>query len=346
MASNSDEPAPRAVIHKRILDVAAQRPDASVEALAAEVPGASPALVERVLEEYGDPAERASAEPAKGTSDDLANGASAEPAKGTSGEPAAKPSVSTAAGLASLPDLSDDQLATLRAIAETPTATQAELGERLGVSAATVNKRVNAIDGFDWADRRSFVAKLLGDPADASATEGEPPVGAAGEPPAAADEVAATTEGPSPTTKGPSPTAEGPSPTAEVASAVDEPSPTPEGPSPAAEEPVTATVDRPTAADEPITAGDEPASTHEPTKPAHGPVATENGGQLLPPDDPDAIEQLQERVARLEQRLASGMAAGEALFDDRELLVKVIRAVLVDDEITYEEGLQVLEALL
>lgn len=46
---------PRAMIHRRILDVAASDPDASMEAIADEVSGASPALVERVLDEYGDP---------------------------------------------------------------------------------------------------------------------------------------------------------------------------------------------------------------------------------------------------------------------------------------------------
>ena len=47
---------PRAMVHRRILDVAASRPDATLSAIAGEVSGASPSLVERVLDEYGDPA--------------------------------------------------------------------------------------------------------------------------------------------------------------------------------------------------------------------------------------------------------------------------------------------------
>lgn len=54
---------PRAVIHKRILDAAESDPDASMDELAAEVPGASTTLVEKVLEEYGDPAEGDAVDP-------------------------------------------------------------------------------------------------------------------------------------------------------------------------------------------------------------------------------------------------------------------------------------------
>ena len=46
---------PRAVIHRRILDVAQARPDAPIETISEEVNGATFDLVERVLEEYGDP---------------------------------------------------------------------------------------------------------------------------------------------------------------------------------------------------------------------------------------------------------------------------------------------------
>jgi len=42
--------------HKQILDAAADEPDASISDLARAVPSATPDLVERVLEEHGDPA--------------------------------------------------------------------------------------------------------------------------------------------------------------------------------------------------------------------------------------------------------------------------------------------------
>ncbi|MFC6941228.1 MarR family transcriptional regulator [Salinirubellus sp. GCM10025818] len=48
---------PRAMIHQRILDVAKSNPSATLEGIADEISGASIDLVERVLEEYGDPAE-------------------------------------------------------------------------------------------------------------------------------------------------------------------------------------------------------------------------------------------------------------------------------------------------
>ncbi|PSQ29484.1 hypothetical protein BRD06_02825 [Halobacteriales archaeon QS_9_67_15] len=47
---------PRAMIHRRILDVAASDPEASLAAIADEVSGASTDLVDRVLDEYGCPA--------------------------------------------------------------------------------------------------------------------------------------------------------------------------------------------------------------------------------------------------------------------------------------------------
>ncbi|MDY6819121.1 MAG: hypothetical protein SVG88_10710 [Halobacteriales archaeon] len=55
--SHSKTKNPKAVIHKKILDVAESNPDASIEGIADEISGASPALVERVLDDYGDPAE-------------------------------------------------------------------------------------------------------------------------------------------------------------------------------------------------------------------------------------------------------------------------------------------------
>ena len=60
----------------------------------------------------------------------------------------------------SIPDLSqftEKQRETLRAIRERPTATQAELADELGVASATINQRVNSIDGFDWSERHAFV---------------------------------------------------------------------------------------------------------------------------------------------------------------------------------------------
>lgn len=140
---------PRAVIHRQILDSASSKPEASLEELASEVAGASTDLVERVLEEYGDPAR------------DEPPGAST-----TEDEP-----MTDDARLPSVADLTEKERETLRAIAARPGATQGELADALGVSRATVNKRLNDIEGFEWKDRRAFVASVFGDePPDA-----EPP---------------------------------------------------------------------------------------------------------------------------------------------------------------------------
>ncbi|TYT62135.1 winged helix-turn-helix transcriptional regulator [Natrialba swarupiae] len=48
---------PRAVVHKQILDTAKARPNASMKEIADDVSAATTSIVERVLEEYGDPAE-------------------------------------------------------------------------------------------------------------------------------------------------------------------------------------------------------------------------------------------------------------------------------------------------
>lgn len=259
---------PRAVVHKRILDVAADEPDAPVAALADEVSGASPDLVERVLEEYGDPADGSgsgpdeangtdqsadtdagengtdpgtspepdtgtadpvgTADPA-GTEDPTGHGESEDPsesgrealtllsdgaAPSTGSENGAGPDrdadaaaaddrdpatdaadaespgtdghgvgdaesdgddrdAESGSGEGRLPaagDLDEKQLAVLRAVCERPTATQKELAASLGVSRATVSKRVNRIEGFDWQDRAAFVDRLFrdGDPVDGS----------------------------------------------------------------------------------------------------------------------------------------------------------------------------------
>ena len=51
----------------------------------------------------------------------------------------------------------EKQQQVLRAINERPHATQAELAEEFDVSRATISQRVNAIDGFDWSNRKEFV---------------------------------------------------------------------------------------------------------------------------------------------------------------------------------------------
>ena len=62
---------------------------------------------------------------------------------------------------------------TLRAIAHDTDATQQDVADMLGVSRATVSNRVNAVEGFDWADRDSFVSAVIDD-RETPVPEGEP----------------------------------------------------------------------------------------------------------------------------------------------------------------------------
>jgi transcriptional antiterminator len=125
---------PRAAVHKQILDTAETQTEASMEEIANHVSGATVKLVDRVLEEYGDP------------------GQSQPPAKSTMSQEASYPSPD---------DLTSEQRETLYAIYEHPEATQRELADRLGVSRTTVNNRANGIDGFDWEDRQTFAEAVF-----------------------------------------------------------------------------------------------------------------------------------------------------------------------------------------
>lgn len=171
MATNSEGKAPRAMIHKRILESAESAPEASLESIAAEVAGASPALVERVLDEYGDPADSTPAEEA---------GPDAPTADSSDGE------------------LSEAQRETLEAIADRPDATQAVIAEELDVSPATVSRRLSDVPGFEWSDRAAFVATFLeadGTDSSAESRSEEEQQTADGHP----DEAADSASGPEPT---------------------------------------------------------------------------------------------------------------------------------------------------
>lgn len=144
---------PKSMRHKQILDAAADHPDASVEDLASMVPSATADLVERVLDEHGDPAadDAVDSSPEEHTAEeDTAND-----------QPSAESTADSEAGEPTLAALSDKQRAVLEHVAMDPTATQQAIGERLDVTGATVSNRVNDIDGFSWSNRRSFVTKLF-----------------------------------------------------------------------------------------------------------------------------------------------------------------------------------------
>lgn len=170
---------PRAVIHKRILDLAGERPEASMAEIAESIGGASTDLVERVLAEYGDPAEADSAADVAGAGADgrvdSNGGNDATMATEPSTEGDGAETAAAADGAANQGDtesagpveeverdgLTDKQLEVLRAIHEHPDAPQRELGELLDVSASTVSTRLSEVPGFEWEDRWAFVSRLF-----------------------------------------------------------------------------------------------------------------------------------------------------------------------------------------
>jgi len=157
---------PRAMIHRRILDVAGSRPEATLEEVAESVGGATPDLVERVLEEYGDPAD---GEEYGDQDDQTTSGETEEPAMKENGHSAGEPAD---AEQTEDQQLSTKQRETLRLVHEDPSRSQSDVAAQLGVSRATVSRRLNDIPGFDWQHRASFTAELFED--DPGTAEGTP----------------------------------------------------------------------------------------------------------------------------------------------------------------------------
>lgn len=152
---------PRAVIHKKILDEAESRPGASVEELADHVNGASVGLVERVFEEYGDPAAGESGPAGAGTESNEGNPEMSNPKANGSMSKTDSNSVDQTEpeGV----ELTEKQRAVLQAIRESPDATQSELADQFGVTQSTINNRLNTIEGFDWKRRHAFTEAMLED---------------------------------------------------------------------------------------------------------------------------------------------------------------------------------------
>lgn len=155
----------RAVIHKRILEEAESRPDATVAGLADEVSGATPALVEQVLAEYGDPADD---EPPAEAVTNQEPASDAHPSTADS-DPAMTDSDSTTTAAkrngedtpeSTAPALSAKQRRALRLVRRNPEASQADIANELDVTRATVSRWLNDIPGFAWDERRAFVESL------------------------------------------------------------------------------------------------------------------------------------------------------------------------------------------
>lgn len=152
MTADRDGRTPRAMIHKQILDQAEADPDASMEIVAESVAGATVELVEKVLDEYGDPATESAPAPESASGQ---NDASLAPDE-TEGV-----DVDAYQPDPRVDEFSEKQRETLSTIREHPEATQREIGEALGVSAATICQRLRDIPGFDWENRQGFVSRLF-----------------------------------------------------------------------------------------------------------------------------------------------------------------------------------------
>lgn len=180
---------PRAVIHKRILDVAESDPSASMEEISREIGGASTELVERVLEQYGDPAGED-----KGSQDDIEVQGNQEEFEAQESHDDMQESAPTpdfwepdmqtdenGRSDEDDPELSEKQLKTLRLIEQRPGATQGDLAEEFGVTRATVSRWLNDIPQFDWQRRTEIVSEILNgsdvvetpDPTESGSTESE-----------------------------------------------------------------------------------------------------------------------------------------------------------------------------
>jgi len=164
--SDHGDEKPRAMIHRKILDIADANPAASPDAIASRVNGVSAEFVERVLNQYGDPSEegRPPKEPTvKDGSTDSDAGSDREETASLKSTPAgtSNENENTGAETEDRLELNGRQRETLVAVAHRPTATQEEIADELGVSRATVSKRLSGIEEFEWGTRRQFVRQVF-----------------------------------------------------------------------------------------------------------------------------------------------------------------------------------------
>lgn len=142
------------MVHRRILDVAKTNPETPIDGLASMVAGANPNLVERVLEQYGDPGATDETE-----FETTAPMSKTEDAHGAEGESLRNHDAGQVegGGLELSGEVDPRQLDTLRAIYDHPDASQRQLADLLDVSHSTISHRLNEIDGFEWENRWAIV---------------------------------------------------------------------------------------------------------------------------------------------------------------------------------------------
>lgn len=196
---------PRAVIHKKILNAAESQPDASMEAIADSVTGATTELVDNVFAEYGDPGQGNDDHDTLSTTEDMdskgdrvedADGVALEFNQDTAGMVSQESSSENTTNqptddggdvpeeeneeqdILKCDSLTETQRETLRAIHNNPEATQAELAKRFDITAASISQRVNSIAGFEWPKRQSFTEAMFGPNTTSTKTRVKPDGGA------------------------------------------------------------------------------------------------------------------------------------------------------------------------
>jgi hypothetical protein len=297
---------PRAVIHKQILDVAGDNPDASLADIAAEISGANADLVDRVLSKYGDPGETE----LQDTETAMAqNGQqSAEHAQADEQADETDDETEDTEPVTDPDDLTEKQLQTVRAVYEETDATQGDIADRLGVTPATVSRRLSDIPGFEWSDRAAFTEALF----DGTEYEGEASAEDTMETATDADETESTADETEPETTGNE---------AEPGSTGNE-------------------------AETETTVGEaEPETTADETVSDDGSAGHDSDSSTDENRTEPALESLEARLATVEETLDSDTDTSERPIR-RELAHKVVHAAMESERISEEEELEVIAGLL
>jgi hypothetical protein len=192
------------VIHKRILDAAESEPSASMEELATDIGGASTELVERVLDEYGDPggtesvpdeaharADRGCGVDGSGIPDTTdvgtdehmdehtdENGESTWARNGTDRDAR---TIENGRSDGAYAELSDGQLRALRLVERNPDATQGDIAAEFDVTRATISRWLNDVPGFEWSRRGEIATRILNGDANGKANDRGVPDGSGGD---------------------------------------------------------------------------------------------------------------------------------------------------------------------